>query len=100
MSADGSNAYVADGLHDELLSQLAQVSNLKVIGRTSVMEYAGQNEPPIRQIAREQRVGSVVEGRLRVQVQLVDVTNGEQLWAKRYDRTLEDTFPVQSDLAQ
>jgi len=77
-----------------------------VISRTSVMGYAGKNTP-LRQIATELGVGSVVEGsvqvvggRLRVNVQLIDAATDAHLWAERYDRTLEDAFAVQSDVAQ
>ena len=107
LSADGPYAYFAGGLHDELLTQLAKVAALKVISRTSVMGYAGSNIPPLPQIASELGVGSVLEGsvqvmgdRLRVNVQLIDATTDEHLWAERYDRTLDDAFAIQSDVAQ
>jgi serine/threonine-protein kinase len=106
LSAEASHAYFAGGLHDELLTQLAKVSALKVISRTSVMGYAG-GKTPLRQIASELGVGCVVEGsvqvlgeRLRVSVQLVDAKTDEHLWAERYDRTLDDAFAIQSDVAQ
>jgi len=107
LSADGPHAYFAGGLHDELLTQLAKVAALKVISRTSVMGYVGTNLPPLRQIASELGVGSVVEGsvqvvgdRLRVNVQLIDARTDEHLWAESYDRTLDDAFAIQSDVAQ
>ncbi len=107
LSADGPYAYFAGGLHDELLTQLAKVAALKVISRTSVMGYSGTDLPPLRQIASELGVGSVVEGsvqvmgdRLRVNVQLIDATTDEHLWAESYDRTLDDAFAIQSDVAQ
>jgi TolB-like protein/Flp pilus assembly protein TadD len=107
LSADGPYAYFAGGLHDELLTQLFKVAALKVISRTSVMGYAGTNLPPLRQIAGELGVGSVVEGsvqvigdRLRVNVQLIDATTDENLWAESYNRTLDDAFAIQSDVAQ
>jgi len=107
LSADGPYAYFAGGLHDELLTQLAKVAALKVISRTSVMGYAGPDIPPLRQIASELGVGSVVEGsvqvvgdRLRVNVQLIDAATDEHLWAESYDRTLDDAFAIQSDVAQ
>ncbi len=106
LSAGGPHAYFAGGLHDELLTQLAQVASLKVISRTSVMGYAGTTKP-LRQIAGELGVGSVVEGtvqvegdRLRVNVQLIDAATDEHLWAQRYDRTLDDAFAIQSEVAQ
>ena len=106
LSADGPYAYFAGGLHDELLTQLAKVAALKVISRTSVMEYATRTKP-LREIAGELDVGSIVEGsvqiagdRLRVNVQLIDAATDEHLWAESYDRTLDDAFTIQSDVAQ
>jgi TolB-like protein/Flp pilus assembly protein TadD len=106
LSAEGPNAYFAGGLHEELLTQLAKVAALKVISRTSVMGYANTTKP-LKQIAAELGVGSVVEGsvqvadnRLRVNVQLIDAATDEHLWAERYDRTLDDAFAIQSDVAQ
>ena len=106
LSAEGAQAYFAGGLHDELLTQLAKVAALKVISRTSVMGYAGTSKS-LKQIATELGVGSVVEGsvqvageRLRVNVQLIDAATDEHLWAERYDRTLDDAFAIQSEIAQ
>ncbi len=106
LSPEGPHAYFAGGLHDELLTQLAKVAALKVISRTSVMEYATRTKP-LREIAGELDVGSIVEGsvqivgdRLRVHVQLIDAATDEHLWAERYDRTLDDAFAIQSDVAQ
>jgi eukaryotic-like serine/threonine-protein kinase len=106
LSAEGPHAYFAGGLHDELLTQLSKVAALKVISRTSVMGYEG-TKTPLRQIATELGVGSVVEGsvqiegrRLRVNVQLIDAATDAHLWAERYDRTLDDAFAIQSDVAQ
>ena len=107
LSAEQSHAYFAGGLHDELLTQLSKVAALTVISRTSVMGYAGADTPPLRQIARELGVGSVVEGsvqvvggRLQVNVQLIDAATDAHLWAERYNRTLDDAFAIQSDIAQ
>jgi len=106
LSGDASNAYFAGGLQDELLTQLSKVTALKVISRTSVMGYQGTTKP-LRQIAEELGVGSVVEGsiqviggRLRVNVQLIDAASDNHLWAERYDRTLDDAFAIQSEVAQ
>ncbi len=106
LSAEGPHAYFAGGLHEELLTQLAKVAALKVISRTSVMGYQGTSKP-LKQIATELGVGSVVEGsvqvvgrRLRVTVQLIDAATDEHLWAERYDRTLDDAFAIQSEVAQ
>jgi serine/threonine-protein kinase len=106
LSTEGPNAYFARGLHDELLTQLSKVAALKVISRTSVMGYQGTSKP-LKQIASELGVGSVVEGsvqvvgeRLRVTVQLIDAATDEHLWAEHYDRTLDDAFAIQSEVAQ
>jgi len=106
LSADGPHAYFAGGLHDELLTQLSKVAALTVMGRTSVMAYAETTKPP-PEIADELGVGSIVEGsvqvlgdRLRVNVQLLDTDTGAHLWAESYDRTLDDAFAIQSDIAQ
>ena len=107
LSAEPQHAYFAGGLHDELLTQLSKVAALKVISRTSVMGYAGPNIPPLKQIASELGVGSVVEAsvqvvgnRLRVTVQLIDAATDAHLWADHYDRTLDDAFAIQSEVAQ
>ena len=106
LSGEGPHAYFARGLHEELLTQLSKVTALKVISRTSVMGYQGTSKP-LKTIASELGVGSVVEGsvqvegeRLRVTVQLIDATTDEHLWAERYDRTLNDAFAIQSEVAQ
>jgi eukaryotic-like serine/threonine-protein kinase len=106
LSAQGPNAYFAGGLHDELLTELAKVGALTVIGRTSVLQYAQSTKRP-REIGDELGVGSLVEGsvqivndRLRVNVQLLDTKTEAHIWAESYDRTLQDAFAVQSDIAQ
>ena len=106
LNEGGPNAYFAGGLHEELLTQLAKVAALKVISRTSVMGYR-ETSKPLKTIATELGVGSVVEGsvqvvggKLRVNVQLIDAATDEHLWAERYDRTLDDAFAIQSEVAQ
>ena len=106
LSAEGPHAYFAGGLHDELLTQLAKVAALRPISRTSVMGYQGTTKP-LKQIADELGVGSIVEGsvqivggRLRVNAQLIDAATDQHLWADRYDRTLDDAFAIQSEVAQ
>jgi serine/threonine-protein kinase len=106
LSADEANAYFASGLHDEVLTQLQHVAGLRVISRSSVMEYA-EDRPNVREIGRNLDVSYVVEAtvqrmgeRLRVNVQLIDARNDGQVWAERYDRELNDAFEVQSDIAQ
>jgi TolB-like protein/DNA-binding SARP family transcriptional activator/Flp pilus assembly protein TadD len=106
LSEEGPHAYFAAALHDELLSQLAGVAGISLRGRTSVMSYAGTTTT-IRDIAEELAVGSIVEatvqildGRIRVNVQLIDAATDEHIWAERYDRPMDDAFEVQSDIAQ
>jgi TolB-like protein/tRNA A-37 threonylcarbamoyl transferase component Bud32 len=106
LSAEGPQAFFAPGLHDELLTQLSKVAVLSVRARTSVMGYAGTTKP-MRTIADELAVGTIVEGsvqvvgnRLRVNVQLIDAATDRHVWAEQYDRTLVDAFAVQADIAQ
>ena len=106
LNAEGPHSYFAGGLHDELITQLAKVATLSVRGRTSVMGYAGTTKPPL-QIADELAVGTIVEAsvqvvgdRLHVNVQLTDLARNEPLWAETYNRTLDDAFAVQSEIAQ
>src|SRR5574341_175455 len=107
LSAEEPHGYFAGGLYDEILTQLSKVAALKVISRTSVMGYAGPTTPPLKQIASQLEVGSIVEGsvqvvggRLRVNVQLIDAATDAHLWAERYDRTLDDAFAIQSEVGQ
>ncbi|MBS1241407.1 MAG: transcriptional activator protein [Gemmatimonadetes bacterium] len=106
LTTDTAQAWFAAGLHDELLSQLANVAELRVIGSASVSGY-GQTDRPLDQIGQELAVGSIVRGsvqvaggRLRVIVHLLDPATGADLWAETYDRPLNDAFTVQSDIAQ
>jgi serine/threonine-protein kinase len=106
LSAGGPHAYFAGGLHEELLTQLAKVAALTVIGRTSVSAYAGSGKR-LSEIGDELGVGSIVAAsvqvvgdRLRVNVQLLDAATEAHLWADGYDRTLDDAFAIQSDVAR
>lgn len=106
LSSGEENAYFASGIHDELLTQLAQLGDMKVISRTSVLPYKDANKP-IKQIAQELGVAAIVEGsvqragnRVRVQAQLIDARSDGHLWAERYDRELTDIFEIQSDIAR
>jgi serine/threonine protein kinase/TolB-like protein/Flp pilus assembly protein TadD len=106
-SADGAYGYHAGALHAELMNQLLKVATLKVIGRASVTHYQPTTEPPLRRVAEELGAGSVVEGsvqvegrRLRVSVNLVDAVTNQVLWNGRYDRTVDDAFAIQSEIAQ
>jgi serine/threonine protein kinase/Flp pilus assembly protein TadD len=106
-SEEKQNAYFADGVQGEILTDLAKVSDLKVISRTSVMQYRSGPQRNVRQIGRELGVAHVVEGsvqrsgnRVRVNVQLVDARTDRQLWAQTYDRDLADVFAIQSEIAK
>ena len=106
LSADTAHAFFASGLHEELLTQLAKVAALRVIGRTSVAEYE-RTSKSLRQIGVELGVGSIVEGsvqvergRLRVTVQLIDAATQSHIWAERYDSTPDNAFAVQSEIAR
>ncbi|PYI45578.1 MAG: hypothetical protein DMF11_11570 [Verrucomicrobia bacterium] len=106
-SEEKQNAYFADGVQGEILTDLAKVADLKVISRTSVMQYRSDAQRNVRQISQELGVGHVVEGsvqrsgnRVRVNVQLVDARTDRQLWAQTYDRDLADVFAIQSEIAK
>jgi TolB-like protein len=106
LSADKRNAYFADGIQDDILTNLAKIRDLKVISRTSVMGYR-ENAPGAREIGKALGVGAVLEGsvrregnRVRLNVQLIDTQTDQHLWAEDYDRELTDVFAIQTDLAQ
>ena len=105
-SSDQENEYFADGIQDDVLTNLAKISALRVISRTSVLSYRGQTHN-IREIGKALNVATVLEGsvrregkRVRINVQLIDASNDRHLWAQVYDRELTDMFAVQSDLAR
>ena len=104
-SRDADDEYFADGLADELLDMLAKIRGLRVAARTSSFQFKGKSED-VAVIGRKLNVGAVLEGsvrksgnRLRIGVQLVNVSDGFHLWSETYDRTLEDIFAVQDDIA-
>jgi TolB-like protein/Flp pilus assembly protein TadD len=106
LSDDKENAFFADGIQDDILTNLAKIGDLKVISRTSVMGYRGKNDS-VRDIGKSLGVSALLEGsvrrsgnRVRVNVQLINAANDEHLWAEDYDRDLTDVFAIQSDLAQ
>jgi TolB-like protein/Tfp pilus assembly protein PilF len=106
LSDDKDNAYFADGIQDDVLTNLSKIGDLKVISRTSVMQYRGQT-PSVREIGKALGVSNVLEGsvrrsgnKVRVNVQLIDANTDEHLWANDYDRDVTDVFAIQSDLAQ
>jgi TolB-like protein/Tfp pilus assembly protein PilF len=105
MSPDPNDEYFADGLTEELIGRVSQVSGLEVIARTSVMNYK-KKEKNVSQIGRELNVGTVMEGsvrkagnRIRVAAQLINANTEGHLWSSTYDRDLEDIFAIQSDIA-
>jgi serine/threonine protein kinase/tetratricopeptide (TPR) repeat protein len=106
-SEDKANAYFADGVQDEILTDLAKVADLKVISRTSVMPYKSGVPRNVREISQQLGVAHVVEGsvqrsgnRVRVNAQLIDARNDAHLWAQTYDRDLADVFAIQSEIAK
>jgi serine/threonine protein kinase len=107
ISANKDDAYFADGVQDEILNNLAKVAQLKVISRTSVMQYRGDNKRDLRQIADALGVANVLEGtvrrdgnHVRVSTELVDARNDNTIWADSYDRDLTNIFSIQSEIAQ
>ena len=106
LSSDPANEYLADGIAETLITLLAQVPKLMVIGKTSAFSYKGQAVDP-RTIGQQLGVGALLEGsvqragdRLRVAVQLVSTGDGGHLWAETYDRPATDVFAVQDDIAK
>ena len=107
LSDDKRDTYFADGVQDEILSNLAKVSQLKVISRTSVMTFRPGDNRSIRSIGEALGVAHVVEGtvrrdgkRVRLTIRLVDARTDEALWSESYDRDLTDIFAIQSEVAQ
>src|SRR6266480_3119094 len=107
LSKEQENAFFADGVQDEILTDLARVADLKVISRTSVMPYKSGMARNLRQIGRQLGVAHVVEGsvqrssnRVRVNAQLVDARTDRHLWGQTYDRDLADVFAIQSEIAK
>ncbi len=106
LSADASQEFFADGITDEIITDLARLAGPKVISRTSAMQYKGTHKS-IPQIARELNVGAVVEGsfersgdRIRIRVQLIQASTDRHLWADEYDRQLSDVLGLEADVAQ
>ena len=105
-SASADDEYFSDGLADELLNVLAKIRGLRVAARTSAFSFKGKSST-VAEIGRALNVGTVLEGsvrksgsRVRISVQLVKVSDGYHLWSETYDRTLDDIFAVQDDIAQ
>src|SRR6266481_1703449 len=107
LSDEKENAYFADGIQDDILTNLSKIGDLKVISRMSVMSYRGDALRNAREIGKALGVGTLLEGsvrragnRVRVSVQLINANNDEHIWAEDYDRDLTDVFAIQTDLAQ
>jgi len=106
LSEEKENAFFAAGIQDELLSNLAKIKDLKVISRTSVMQYKSGITRNLKEIAQQLGVSNVVEGsvrrsgnRIRVSVQLIDAQTDRHIWVQKYDRTLADSITLQEELA-
>ncbi len=107
LSDEKENAYFADGIQDDILTNLSKIGDLKVISRMSVMSYRGDAVRNAREIGKALGVATLLEGsvrrvgnRVRVNVQLINANNDEHIWAEDYDRDLTDVFAIQTDLAQ
>ena len=107
LSEEKQNEYFTDGVQDEILTDLAKIADLKVISRTSVLQYKRGVARNLREIAQQLGVANVVEGsvqrsgnRVRVNAQLVDARTDAHLWAQTYDRDLADVFAIQSEIAK
>ena len=107
LSDNKNDSYFADGVQDEILNNLAKIAQLKVISRTSVMQYRADNKRDLRQIAIALGVANVLEGtvrrdgnHVRVSTELIDARNDNTVWADSYDRDLTDIFAIQSEISQ
>ena len=107
LSEEKANAFFADGVQDEILTDLAKIADLKVISRSSVMHYKSGVERNLRQIGQQLGVAHLLEGnvqraanRVRVNAQLIDARTDAHLWAQTYDRELADVFAIQSEIAK
>jgi TolB-like protein/Tfp pilus assembly protein PilF len=107
LSAEQENAFFTDGVQDEILTNLAKIADLKVISRTSVLQYKTGMKRNLREIANALGVAHVVEGtvqragnRVRVSAQLIDARSDTHLWAEHYHRPLDDVFAIQSEIAK
>src|SRR5256714_2795538 len=107
LSRDPDNAFFTDGVQDEILTDLAKIADLKVISRTSVMQYKSGAQRNLREIAQQLGVAHLLEGsvqragnRIRVNAQLIDARNDAHLWAQNFDRDIADVFKIQSEIAK
>lgn len=107
LSSEAQDSYFADGMQDEILTDLAKVADLKVISRTSVLQYKSGGTRNLRDIGRQLGVANILEGsvqrlgkRVRVNAQLIDARNDGHLWGNSYDRELYDVFTIQNQIAE
>jgi len=107
LSDDKQNTYFADGVQDQILTNLARVADLRVISHTTVRQYKSGEPRNLREIGRQLGVTHILEGsvqragdRLRIAAQLVDARTDSQIWAETYDRTAADLFAIQTELAE
>jgi serine/threonine-protein kinase len=107
LSEEKQNAFFADGVQDEILTNLARIADLKVISRTSVMQYKSGVARNLREIGQQLGVAHLLEGsvqraanKIRVNAQLIDARTDAHLWAQTYDRDLADVFAIQSEIAK
>ena len=107
LGTGSENAFFTDGMQDEILTDLARIADLKVISRTSVMQYKTGAKRNLRQVGKELGVAHVLEGsvqragtRVRVNAQLIDARTDAHLWGQTYDRDLADVFAIQSEIAK
>src|SRR6185437_13310793 len=108
LSPDPQNAFFADGLHEEILSTIAEeVPGVDVISRTTMMSYRTNPPKPLAVVARELGASHLIEGsvrregeKIRLTLQLIDAHNDDHLWSKNYDRTLADTLTLESQVAE
>ena len=106
MSGDSEQEYFADGISEDIITELSKISKLFVVARNSTFTYKGQ-AVDVKQVGREQGVRYVLEGsvrrsgeRLRITAQLIDATTGNHLWAQRYDRMVQDVFELQDEITR
>src|SRR2546421_1587664 len=107
LSSDKENAYFADGVQDEILTHLARIADLKVISRTSVMQYKSGAARNLREIGQQLGVAHLLEGsvqrasnKVRVNAQLINARTDAHEWAENYDRPIDDVFAIQSEIAK
>src|SRR5437899_71453 len=107
LSRDPDNAFFTDGVQDEILTDLAKVADLKVISRTSVMQYKSGVQRNLREIGQQLGVAHLLEGsvqraggKVRVNAQLIDARTDGHQWAQSFDRDIADVFAIQSEIAK